>query len=828
MRRPVFFWSLWILFFITIAFRVWYEVLRPRDTGPGDGTKVVITGTVLQKDESSFLLSAAEYRLAEDNSENKSENSSRIKSESKSKSKSENMSAGSSGGQSGNESERILETVSGKINQKFPYLRKIQCEYDKSGTPAVGSKVIVSGFLYIYQPPTNPGEFDVAGYYHSLGYGGRLKKVELLYSEKGEGLAFPRTKLLDWLSSRKTHWKERLYHVFPEKEASVMVTILLGDRTGLDEDIKELYGIGGILHILSISGLHISIIGMGLYKGLRKLGLPVWVCSYSGILLLLLYGMMTGMGVSICRAVGMYMLCMLAKLTGRTYDMQTALGVVAVVLAGIHPEWTTNMGFWLSFGAAFGAGGVFPLFARKIRKVDSNPVVAGKMRQLTERLIVFGRNRGLALLESLKASLCISVITMPIQLYFSYEVAVYGCLLNLLVLPLMGALMVTGLLVMLVPGSGILGTIAYFILKIYEAGCKAVERIPGAVWNPGQPKPWQVVLSYLLMAAAIWAVPLFLKKERKTKALFGKIRVGLFGAAVVILALPFGKERVNQVSFLDVGQGDCCIVEFESGEVFLFDCGSSSRSKVGERVLLPYLKMRGIHKIDAVFLSHGDSDHINGVEELLDFAGQERIAIGQIFLPSLDEDTGQKEFAEFLSGLVKDDIDYSNRVQFVRAGDCFRKTDGKNYIVCVAPGATGARQGGNVGSACFFIKFSQKSLLLTGDVEGEGEQELMQTLHRLEMDSVDLLKVAHHGSRYSSSSQILKQIRPDYAVISAGKRNRYGHPHEEVLDRLEAAGIRWGCTKDYGAMIIRENRKGKLCLHTMKKFRKEKTGLNRN
>lgn len=425
------------------------------------------------------------------------------------------------------------------------------------------------------------------------------------------------------------------------------------------------------------------------------------------------------------------------------------------------------------------------------------------------------------------------MMTLPVQLYFSYEVPVYGCFLNLIVLPLMGVLMVTGLLVMLVPGTGILGTVTVAVLKLYEQGCKLADQMPGAVWNPGKPQMWQVLLSYLLIGIAIWAVPVCLHQW--------KLQICLLTASVMVLSIQSFCPGRDQVTFLDVGQGDCCIVEFESGEVFLFDCGSSSRTRVGERVLLPYLKMRGIHKIDAVFLSHGDSDHINGIEELLKFAGQERLRVGQIYLPDRSETIMKQEFGEFLFHVEQTAPDCLRRVRYIEAGDFYQSMDQTDGILCVAPGQTGGTLEGNEGSACFYIWFSEKrsdhpssaavagwSLLLTGDVEKEGEQELVQRLADYNLCSVTLLKVAHHGSRYSSSQQFLDQVQPSCAVISAGRGNRYGHPHEETLERLESVGSRWLCTMDSGAMTIRRSKEDRFCLHTVKKFKEGLSGWNKN
>ena len=139
-----------------------------------------------------------------------------------------------------------------------------------------------------------------------------------------------------------------------------MSALLLGDKNALDNEVKEMYQRNGILHIFSISSLHITIVGMGIYKLLRKAGIPILPASMAGSLLLILYGCMTGFGVSACRAIGMYLLRMLAEVVGRTYDLLTALGVMAAVMVIQNPYYLQNGGFLLSFTSVMGIGVVFP------------------------------------------------------------------------------------------------------------------------------------------------------------------------------------------------------------------------------------------------------------------------------------------------------------------------------------------------------------------------------------------------------------------------------------------------------------------------------------
>ncbi len=687
------------------------------------------------------------------------------------------------------------------INESYPYTEKIICELEDGasdipmGSIPMGSRVTVSGIFVPFLEASNPGEFDMAMYYRSLGAGGRLREVRLL----GQSREYWR--LQEGLYRFKMCLKERLYNLFPRQEATMMCALLLGEKGDTDRELKALYQRNGILHILSISSLHITIIGMSLYRLLRRTGLPIPACALAGGGVLLLYGMMTGFGVSVCRAVGMYLIRMLGEICGRTYDLLTALAVLAAGMTLANPYNLQNAGFLLSFSSVLGIGAVYPAFA-----AGGQPV---RPKRYGESPLLLLLRRGLKKLKSgALASLSITLMTLPVQLWFYYEVPVWSVLLNLLVLPFMKPLLITGFL-SLVPGLGAAGAADRLILWWYEALCRLFDKMPFGVWNPGRPKVWQIVLYYGILACT-----LILNRVMKKKKAVGEAEVirpvgkamadlltgTVLAAAVLIFAIrPSAEDRVI---FLNVGQGDCCLVQTAAGENYLFDCGSSSRSKAGQYVLLPALKFYGISRLDGIFLSHPDADHMNGIAELLELAGDNHLTIGQVLLPAIEEGAREEAFGGLLAlaDAAGKRQGSSMRVAWVGAGDAWNC--GEARFVCLHPqkGCRGAE--GNACSQCFYADFGSFSLLLTGDVEGAGEQALLAELKERKIESVTVLKTAHHGSRNSTPAELLDQIRPQAAVISCGQNNRYSHPHEELLERLEAAGCRVFRTDMGGAVIL--------------------------
>ena len=795
--------------------------------------------------------------------------------------------------------EIILNSISIIQNdQEYSYSGKLQCELENMKTAMItagavteeeqslkiGQQIILEGTFSHFATATNPGEFDVQAYYGAKGIGGRVRKSQIL--AVGEKYSFLREKLYGF----RLVLHDRLTEVFPAKEASVMQTLLLGEKDELDRDVKELYQKNGIAHILSISGLHITLLGMGLYRLLKRLGVPVRVAAAGGAVGLLLYGMMVGMSVSASRAIGMYLLQMLGIFVGRTYDMLTGLGLMALLLVLQEPERLFDVSFLMSFGAVLGICILTPVFSEDCweRDADAESEVKGisawlrtvadilgdsayernKYREGWRKVAYEGIRRMVSAVKGgLAASVGVILFTLPVQLWFFYEIPVYSVLLNLLVLPFMSAVVAGGIL-SLIPGLGIVGTVDCLILWWYEWICERFGELPGAVWCVGQPEIWQIACYY----AGIFLLVFGRKyvEAWKRRGTYGEKNVpGVIIhsnrflhqiATVMILGLLIGLltgnfDRGSRVTFLDVGQGDGIVVETGQG-AYLFDCGSTSRKNIGEYVLKPYLKSRGICSLRGVFVSHPDEDHMNGVLELLENGEEWGITAEQLFLPAIRESERRETFEQLLAAAE----DAGIPVSYIKCGDEIR--DSQLRLLCLHPEENTTLADANAYSECFYVEiFAKKmkqeaiddrkandasggsaigkiSILLTGDVEGEGERQLTQRLQALQESRslqesqslqesrslqesqslqttrrlqeqrgqrefrVDILKVAHHGSGYSTGTEFLATASPAIAIISCGRNNSYGHPHAETLQRLEDARVPWYGTMDYGALTV--------------------------
>ena len=754
--------------------------------------------------------------------------------------------------------------------------------------PEIGSLVILKGTLKNFQQPTNPGQFNAPFYYQILRISFRLNQAEI--QVKSDRFY----KIAEGLYQLRRKAGSKVDALLPEQEASVMKTMLLGEKGILDEEIKGLYQRNGIAHILAISGLHISMIGMGLYQLLRRAGLKIKLSAILVSMIIVLYGMMTGFAVSAIRAIAMFLLQMLAQILGRTYDRITALAVAAVLVLVEQPLYLFHSGFQFSFLCVLGISLILP--------------VLGNVR------------KGKKLFEGV----ALMAVTLPVYLGVFYQIPVYSMFLNFIVLPMMSILMGAGIVMILaaflcrplaIPAAWLITG----ILMVYERLGLFTEQLPHHYWTPGCPAKWQlaVYVAILIIIAVLgrtkrkavlyqrdcihkdcihrrggcaeeilqedppchevlqyemsqyersqhgmaqynipryevsqYEIPQYEMQNKRIRriACHGGKWISTYGIpvgicwgflllGVVILTWRFRPEL--KVTFLDVGQGDCIFLQTENGASYLTDGGSSSVSKVGKYRMIPFLKYQGASQIKAVFVSHADSDHYNGIAELLEQAELEGIRVENLVLTDIADECRSEGYEELVELAGQNGI----TVQLLHEGQQLQ--DGELLFQCLHPSKGYRAEDLNETSMVLLVTYREFSMLLTGDVQGAGEEHLTQELQdwkepgvtqmqdviRIsgEEESIEderieeqieekrpqnkmganhteteltILKVAHHGSKNSTSEEFLKAANPKIAIISCGKGNRYGHPHEETLERLDKADVPWFCTKDYGAITV--------------------------
>lgn len=433
--------------------------------------------------------------------------------------------------------------------------------------------------------------------------------------------------------------------------------------------------------------------------------------------------------------------------------------------------------------------------------------------------------------NSLSACFGIQMMTLPVLLHSFYEVPVYAPLLNLAVLPLMGPLLTAGIICGLlgmclpaaaVPAAWFCRTILGFVEGLAGFSC----RIPGALYCGGCPGKWQIAVYYMGLGAGIflWRRKKCRKKRSAKKEaelgqpglrIWGWIReTGVYGAVYVVclLALLWRSQPEFQITMLDVGQGDGIFFQTRGGNIYLVDGGSSSEKEVGRYILEPFFKYNGKNRIDYLLVSHLDADHISGIEELLK---EGLLEIGCLVLPGTTGVEGAAKLLEMDEEEIFVNVDEAAvsllslagecgvPVRFMRAGDSLQ--EGELLLRCLGPQAEYSYENRNAGSMVLSLEYKELRILLTGDLEGSGECQVLDG--GFPCEAYDILKVAHHGSKYTTGEDWLSRVQPKLSLISCGEENSYGHPHEELLERLRAAKSLIYQTSESGAVEIESSGK---------------------
>lgn len=710
-----------------------------------------------------------------------------------------------------NNSNNSNHSYSSNTNQ---VIQEAYLQDNNQNTVLIGNTLRIKGALESFSIPRNLGQFNEWFYYRSRDYHYKFygEQIEVLESDA------------NWIQQSLRGLRNQFSAVYEQhlddKEAGIIKAMVLGEKSGMDKEVKELYQQNGIGHLIAISGLHLTLVAGGFYKVLEKLGSPKKLTSILVILFIWLYGLMTGFSVSTNRAVVMMMLSLIAEMVGRTYDMPTALSISGIIILAQKSMLCMDSGFLLSFGAILGIGIVNPILMKSLKLEKSREEIRREKKVKQSKLILIMES----LKKSLLASLSVQIVTLPIILYFFYEVPPYSLILNLIVIPLMSVLLGTALV------GGVVGVVLPFlpmlsrffmgsvhvILNFYETLGELVRKLPYSRIIVGKPEIWQICIYYGLLLSLIYVLhtmnvlcenrPIAKIGRKELKRFWNKwIKVSvwlkrggciLWLTACCLILIPVENWRISrpelELNFLDVGQGDCIFMRSENGFTCLIDGGSTDEKSVGTYRIIPFLKAKGVRKLDYVMVSHADSDHMNGILELLEESGKGGINIGNLVLPktSLVEENYKK--------LVQVAEENGILIAYIKAGD--KLISGKTELRCLHPGTDFVTEDTNSYSMVLEVNYGMFKALLTGDI-GVAEEERLVKNSLLE--DILLLKVAHHGSKNSSCMEFLEQVQPELSIVSCGQDNSYGHPHKETLERLESVGSKVMSTAEYGAITVR-------------------------
>lgn len=688
--------------------------------------------------------------------------------------------------------------------------------YSDSDLVSIGDSVKLLGQLIIFQKAKNEGGFDRCQFYYAQGidFAVSLKKIQAV--KKGK------TRVAEGLYRLRTRMVEVINHELSAPDSGILEAMLYGDKNELEEEIKALYLAAGIAHVLSISGLHISIIGMGLYKLLRRLRMGFAASSVIAILFSYLYGMMTGMSIPTQRAIGMLIIALLAQVLGRTNDLLNTLGGIVMMLVVSNPFIMGYSGIWFAVMAIVGIC--------YVGKRLSEILISEKLDRRSKRY---------KCIYSVLVSTGIQLSTIPVLSFYYYEVSLYSLVINLIVLPLLSTVILLGLagsvigLFSLKAGSIIVYP-AGVILDIYTIICEIINKLPYSQLVVGKPSVEKIVLYYFFLVSVL---ELFYRircrcdsqksgnaetteryreaerterdrkaetTERGRKAKItkrsrnahnitcNKMRVAVLASLLLIIIYGIRPQKGRpEIDFIDVGQGDCSYFYTESGKSFMVDGGSASEKELAKYTLVPFLKSKGISRIHGWIISHGDKDHTSGIIDVMESG----IRIDNLIISKQTfEDRNS-------SAIIQKAKEKGIKIMIAEVGKTI--SDSSFTISFLAPLSPEEE---DINDSCLVFRLENDGLtaMFAGDISDRIEEQLVEKYGSLKggMLDVNIYKVNHHGSKYSSSDKWLNALSADTAVISCGKNNQYGHPHARTLGRLEEAESTIYRTDELGEIII--------------------------
>ena len=699
--------------------------------------------------------------------------------------------------------------------------------------PLPGQICSVKGHFLELSPATNEGEFSLPSYYKGEGISGvfQAKTIELV---RGESSPFAKE-----LFTLKQSLGNRIDALFPEETAGFLKSLFLGERSGITLSEKSLYQSAGISHILAISGLHLSLLGGFFYRLLRKIKLSSLLSSLITSFFLFSYFLFTGSSHSAFRALFMLFLRFAAIQLGKGKDLLSQLSFALLFLLWLNPLSLYSIGMQCSFFTLF----VFFLLEERPGKAVRKKKEKALSKICKKLALGFSKHPSLLLKfpaylsklipcllstlpHRLQGSFLFYLALLPLFSLTQFSFPLYAPLLNLLLLPLLPFFFLLGAISILL---SYLPEQDFLLLRLFSFSSRFLLNLLFQIFHLFMEKslalPFSQILLGKMQALSVIFYFLFLYLLfffPKAKSLSLLLSLGFLLSLPLYLPKP---PKELEIAALDVGQGDGFVLR-KGALVFTIDNGSTSKNLFPEQIFFPYCKAKRIQHIDYALLTHCDRDHISGIQALLE--KNPSISLSHLILPASALQDHRYDLLKRLAYNHGADVSYwqkGDELVFSEQGICLsakktawaenpstskkRGPDTKGHqlhIRCFYPNDSTYIEEANAHSIGCLLEYGHFRMLFTGDMPKESEEALLENCRETEASPiVDVLKLAHHGSKTSSCPSFLSETRAKFALFSYGKKNRYGHPHKSTVENCKKYRLFPLETAKLGEILIKTN-----------------------
>ena len=503
------------------------------------------------------------------------------------------------------------------------------------------------------------------------------------------------------------------------KSKGYILAFLYADKSLIEKDVYTKYQKIGVSHLFAVSGMHVSLISIVLLKLLNKIKERKRYIIVS--IFLSIYLFLTNFTISMVRATFQFILFFINKSFKLNIDNSNLVLFLFSILVIINPYNIYNIGFLFSFIISF-------------TLIRCSKLIKGKF-----------------IIKSPKTSLISFFSSMPVLINNFFEVNFLGIILNIIYIPFVSYILFPlSLVTVLFPS---LDNILYMFISYFEKITDFFSNIKFLSFSICKMNIFLIIMYYLIFIYIL---------KRKKKLIYKII--------IVIISLTFlinnGRIVNNEISILDVGQGDSSLIRLKNKNI-LIDTGGNINYDISKNILIPYFKSVGIKKIDYLVLTHGDYDHIGEAINLVENFKVEKVIFNCGPYNDLENELIEvldKKKIKYYTCIKELNID-NNKLHFLQTKEYDNENENSNVI---------------------YMELNGYKFMFMGDAGIEKEKDILE---KYNLSNIDVLKVGHHGSKTSSSKEFINVINPKYSIISVGKNNRYGHPNKEVLENLENSKI---------------------------------------